>query len=95
MPIKTSLFILNYLFLIISKINPLEEQQYSNCNNKNEKLATQCLEPMLAFANVVQERQNLEQDEEGKHQRHFSLPEGPQVFRQLCSLYADFKACNN
>jgi hypothetical protein len=92
MNILTLLFNLKFIFqlflflIIFIKINSLND-----CNNKNEKEATLCLEPMLSFANAVQERQNIAQNKDGKLKNHFLLPEGSQVFRQLCSLYKNFK----
>jgi hypothetical protein len=71
-------------FLILLK-NALASNEFVGCGTDAEKAVSQCLDPMLAYANAIQ----LADGPNGH--RQFSL-QGPQVFHRLCALYADFKA---
>ncbi|KAF7637724.1 DUF19 domain-containing protein [Meloidogyne graminicola] len=87
------IIILLFIGIINISITLTNNQMLSICDTKNEKEATLCLEPMLGFANAIQERQNLAQNI--NYQKNFLLPEGTQIFRELCSLYSEFKKCTS
>uniref|UniRef100_A0A914HPN5 Uncharacterized protein n=1 Tax=Globodera rostochiensis TaxID=31243 RepID=A0A914HPN5_GLORO len=80
----------------------MEEQQMNRCEPEVEKDIRQCLEPMLAYANAIQLEDELVNPPDklnmaafhhyANHRQHFSL-QGGAVFRHLCTLYANFKAC--
>uniref|UniRef100_A0A914HUU5 DUF19 domain-containing protein n=1 Tax=Globodera rostochiensis TaxID=31243 RepID=A0A914HUU5_GLORO len=80
----------------------MEEQQMNRCEPEVEKDIRRCQEPMLAYANAIQLEDELANPPDklnmaafhhhANHRQHFSL-QGGAVFRHLCTLYANFKAC--